>query len=310
MRILITGAAGFIGSHLAELLLGQEHEVVGVDNFITGSPRTIAQLQAHPRFTFVEANVIEPLALDGPLDRIYHLASPSSPVAYASHRIATLKVNSLGTCNLLDLADQKQARFLMASTSEIYGDPLISPQREEHWGNVNSIGLRSMYEEAKRFSEAAAMAYQRERQADTRIVRIFNTYGPRMSANDGRVVPSFVQRVLGNEPIVIYGDGTQARSFCYVSDIVRGIALAMEADFHEPINLGNPEEVSILQLARHILELMPGTRSRIAFESGPAYDPRVRRPDISRARQILAWSPQIALVEGLGRVIDYFRNGR
>ena len=221
-------------------------------------------------FRLIEHDVIEPLAFDGPLDRIYHLASPSSPLAYTTHRVATMKVNGAGTCNLLDLAIDKGARFLVASTAEIYGDPAVTPQREDHWGNVNPIGLNSVYEESKRFAEACAMAYNREKQADTRIVRIFNTYGPRMSIDDGRVITNFISQALKGEPITIFGDGTQTRCFCYVSDMARGIRQAMEADFHEPINLGSPEEVSMLQLARMILGLMPGTSSRLAFGPAPA----------------------------------------
>jgi dTDP-glucose 4,6-dehydratase len=308
MRILITGAAGFIGSHLADLLLSEGHDIVGVDNFISGSRRNIAHLNGESRFHFIQHDVIEPLKLDGLLDRIYHLASPSSPLAYTTHRVATMKVNGQGTCNLLDLAVEKGARFLVASTAEIYGDPAVTPQREDHWGNVNPIGLNSVYEESKRFAEACAMAYNRQMQADTRIVRIFNTYGPRMSINDGRVITNFISQALKGEPITILGDGTQTRCFCFVSDMARGIRLAMEADFHEPINLGSPEEVSMLQLARMILALTPGTASRLAFGPAPAYDPRIRKADISRARQILAWSPQVPLSEGLAKTVDHFRH--
>jgi dTDP-glucose 4,6-dehydratase len=305
--MLITGAAGFIGSHLADLLLGQGHEVVGVDNFITGTPRNVAHLKSNGGFSLIEHDVIVPLKLSGPVDRIYHLASPAAPDAYAANRVFTMKTNSQGTCNLLDLAVEKGAWFLVASTSEVYGDPLVTPQREEHWGNVNPIGLNSVYEESKRFAEACAMAYQRERQADTRIVRIFNTYGPRMSIKDGRVITNFACQALAGEPVTVFGDGTQTRSFCYVSDLVRGIALAMECDFHEPINLGNPEEVSIVQLARDIIALAPGTRSKVVFQPSPAYDPRVRTPDISRAKQILGWAPAVPRVQGLAKVVEYVR---
>src|SRR5205807_1835142 len=263
MRILISVAAGFLGSHLTDLLLSQGHEVVGVDNFITGKPQNIAHLKDNPNFTFIRHDVIDSTDVPGPVDRIYHMASPASPIGYVKHQVATLKVNSQGTWNLLELALEKNARFLMASTSECYGDPAVHPQREDYWGNVNPIGLRSMYDEAKRFGEACTMAYHRERGADTRIVRIFNTYGPRMDPYDGRVVISFIRQALNDEPITVFGDGRQTRSLCYVSDLVRGINQTMECDFHEPINLGNPDEVTILQIAREILELVPGTKSRI-----------------------------------------------
>lgn len=307
MRVLISGAAGFIGSHLSDLHLSQGDEVVGMDNFVTGRAENIAHLRDHPRFQFLEADVTQPLSIDGPLDRIYHLASPASPRAYAMHRIATMKVNSQGSWNLLELAVRKNARYLVASTSEIYGDPQPPVQREDYWGNVNPIGLRSMYEEAKRFSEAVAMAYHREKGADTRILRIFNTYGPRMGIGDGRVITSFAIAALRGENLTVYGDGTQTRALCYVSDLIRGMQSAMEADFHEPINIGNPEEVTIVQLARDIIRLVPGTSSKIIFEPSPAYDPRTRKPDISRARQILGWSPTVPRSEGLAKVVEYYR---
>jgi len=307
MRIAISGAAGFIGSHLADHLLAQSHEVVGLDNLLTGRLSNIAHLKHNKRFNLLQQDVTESFKIDGPLDRIYHLASPASPVAYASHRIETMKVNSQGTWNLLDLALEKKSRFLVASTSEIYGDPPKNIQREDFWGNVNPIGLRSMYEEAKRFSEACAMAYNRERGADTRIVRIFNTYGPRMHPADGRVVTNFVRQALKDQPITIAGDGTQTRSFCYVSDTVRGLSAVMEADFSEPINIGNPEETPIIQLAKNILELLPESKSKITFEPRADYDPRNRCPDIMRAKQILNWTPKIPLKEGLAKVVEYHR---
>jgi len=307
MRVLISGAAGFLGSHLADHLLAQSHEVVGLDNLLTGRPANIAHLKHDNRFTLLQQDVTENFKIDGPIDRIYHLASPASPVAYASHRVETMKVNSQGTWNLLELAVDRKARFLVASTSEIYGDPPKSIQREDFWGNVNPIGLRSMYEEAKRFSEACAMAYNRERGADTRIVRIFNTYGPRMHPADGRVVTNFVRQALKNEPITIAGDGTQTRSFCFVSDTVRGLSAVMEADFSEPINIGNPEETPIIQLAKNILELVPESKSKITFEPRADYDPRNRCPDIMRAKQILGWTPKIPLKEGLAKVVEYHR---
>src|SRR2546423_52267 len=277
MRILISGAAGFLGSHLTDLLLSQGHEVVGVDNFITGRRENIAHLKRETRYDFIEHDVIEPVGLDAryTIDRIYHMASPASPIGYVKHQVATLKVNSQGTWNLLELSLEKKSRFLMASTSECYGDPAVNPQPESYWGNVNPIGLRSMYDEAKRFSEACTMAYYRERKADTRLIRIFNTYGPRMDPYDGRVVISFIRQALNNEPLTVFGDGMQTRSLCYVSDLVRGINAVMESDFHEPINLGNPEEVTILQIAKQILELIPQSKSQIVHQPMPPDDPRV-----------------------------------
>jgi dTDP-glucose 4,6-dehydratase len=236
------------------------------------------------------------------------MASPASPVGYVKHQVATLKVNSQGTWNLLELGERKHARFLMASTSECYGDPAVNPQKEEYWGNVNPIGLRSMYDEAKRFSEACTMAYHRERGVDTRIIRIFNTYGPRMDPTDGRVVINFIRQALGNEPLTVYGEGKQTRSLCYVSDLVRGINLTMEADFHEPINLGNPDEITILSIAREILSLVPTSTSQIVHQPMPPDDPRVRCPDITRARQILGWQPTVSRREGLAKMIEYYRD--
>jgi nucleoside-diphosphate-sugar epimerase len=307
MRILVSGAAGFLGSHLTDLLLSQGHTVVGADNFITGKPANVAHLEADKRFTLIRHDVVEPLKVDGPIDRVYHMASPASPIGYVKHQVATLKVNSAGTWNLLELAESKNARFLMASTSETYGDPTVNPQREEYWGNVNPIGLRSMYDEAKRFSEACTMAYYRERKLDTRLIRIFNTYGPRMDPYDGRVVINFIRQALNNEPLTVCGEGKQTRSLCYVSDLVRGINLVMESDFHEPINLGNPDEVTILQIAKEIMELVPGTKSTITFLPMPPDDPRVRCPDITRAKQILGWSPTVSRKDGLARMIEFYR---
>ena len=307
MRILISGAAGFLGSNLTDLILSQGNEVVGVDNFITGKRDNIAHLAGNPNFTLIEHNVIEPLKVDGPIDRIYHMASPATTVGYYKNQIATLKANSQGTCNLLELALEKSARFLVASTSEIYGEAAKSPQPETYWGFVNPIGLRSIYDEAKRFSETCTMAYHRERGADTRIIRMFNTYGPRMDPHDGRVVTTFIRQALTNEPITVYGDGTQARSLCYVSDTLAGLRLAMDADFHEPINVGNPDLVTIVQLAREILELIPESKSKIAFATKPDYDPRVLKPDLMRARQVLGWKPTISRKEGLSNLIEDFR---
>src|SRR3954469_18070626 len=299
MRILISGGAGFLGSHLTDLLLSQGHEVIGVDNFITGKEENILHLSGNPKYKFVRQDVIDAFNVDGPVDRIYHMASPASPIGYVKHQVATMKVNSQGTWNLLEMACAKNARFLMASTSECYGDPAVHPQREEYWGNVNPIGLRSMYDEAKRFSEACTMAYHRERKADTRLIRIFNTYGPRMDPFDGRVVISFIRQALNNEPITVFGEGKQTRSLCYVSDLVRGINLTMESDFHEPINLGNPEEITILPIAKEILALIPTSTSKITFQPMPPDAPRVRCPDISRAKQILGWTPVVGRKQGL-----------
>jgi dTDP-glucose 4,6-dehydratase len=307
MRILISGAAGFLGSHLTDLLLSQGHGVVGVDNLITGKCGNIAHLKGETRYRFVQHDVIEPLVIDGPIDRIYHMASPASPVGYVKHQVATLKVNSQGTWNLLELACEKRARFLMASTSECYGDPAVHPQREDYWGNVNPIGMRSMYDEAKRFSEACTMAYRRERGADTRIIRIFNTYGPRMDPYDGRVVISFIRQALNDEPLTVFGEGKQTRSLCYVSDLVRGINLTMESDFFEPINLGNPEELTILDIAREVLALIPESRSQIIFQPMPPDDPKVRCPDITRAKTILGWTPLVQRREGLKKMIEWYR---
>jgi dTDP-glucose 4,6-dehydratase len=308
MRILISGAAGFLGSHLTDLLLAQGHSVVGVDNLITGKLDNIAHLKSNPHYTFIQHDVIEPLNVDGPIDRIYHMASPASPIGYVKHQVATLKVNSQGTWNLLELAVAKGGRFLMASTSECYGDPAVHPQQEEYWGNVNPVGMRSMYDEAKRFSEACTMAYHRERKADTRIIRIFNTYGPRMDPYDGRVVISFIRQALNNEPLTIFGEGKQTRSLCYVSDLIRGINLTMESDFHEPINLGNPQEMTILDIAREVMELIPGTKSTIVHQPMPPDDPRLRCPDITRAKTILGWTPVVPRKEGLKRMIDFYRD--
>ena len=310
MRILISGAAGFLGSHLTDLLLAQGHEVVGVDNFITGRPENIAHLAGRDGYSLVEADVIEPLGgkITGKVDRIYHMASPASPIGYVKQQVATLKVNSAGTWNLLELALEHDARFLMASTSECYGDPLVNPQPESYWGNVNPIGMRSMYDEAKRFSEACVMGYHRERGADTRIIRIFNTYGPRMDPHDGRVVISFIKQALHDEPLTVFGDGKQTRSLCYVSDLVRGINGVMEGDFAEPINLGNPSELTILDIAKEVLALIPESKSQITFHAMPPDDPKVRCPDISRAKKLLGWEPAVSRRAGLSKMIEFYRD--
>jgi dTDP-glucose 4,6-dehydratase len=305
MRTLITGGAGFIGSHLCERFLARGDEVVCVDNFITGTPTNVEPLRSQPRFTLIEHDVSKPLEIDGPIDNILHFASPASPVDYLMYPIQTLKVGSLGTHNALGLARAKSARFLMASTSEVYGDPEQHPQREDYWGHVNPIGLRGCYDEAKRFSEAIVMAYHRAHGVDTRIIRIFNTYGPRMRLDDGRVLPNFMGQALRGEPLTVYGDGSQTRSFCYVDDLVEGIVRLMGKQFHEPVNLGNPDEVTILQFAQEILALS-GSQSPIDYRPLPQDDPKLRKPDITRARQLLGWEPQVNRHDGLRRTLDYF----
>jgi dTDP-glucose 4,6-dehydratase len=306
MRTLITGGAGFIGSHLCERFLAKGHEVVCVDNFITGTPANIEPFRANPRFRFVEHDVSKPVRIDGPLDHVLHFASPASPVDYLTYPIQTLKVGSLGTHNALGLAKLKKARFLLASTSEVYGDPEEHPQRETYWGHVNPIGPRGCYDESKRFAEAIVMAYHRAHGVDTRIIRIFNTYGPRMRLDDGRVLPNFMGQALRGEPLTVYGDGSQTRSFCYVDDLVEGIDRLLGKDFHEPVNLGNPDEVTILQFAEEILALS-GSKSQIAYKALPQDDPKVRKPDITRARQLLGWEPRVARQDGLRRTLAYFQ---
>ena len=306
MRLLITGAAGFLGSHLCDRFLADGHEVVGVDNFLTGSPRNLAHLEDEPRFTFLEQDVTEPLAIEGALGGVLHLASPASPVDYLELPIETLEVGSLGTRNALELAQEKGARFLLASTSEIYGDPLEHPQRESYWGNVNPIGPRSVYDEAKRFAEALTMAYHRTREVDTRIARIFNTYGPRMRPGDGRVVTNFVVQALRGEPLTVYGDGSQTRSFCYVEDEADGLFRLFMSEVVDPVNLGNPNEFTIRELAETILQLT-GSASVIEERPLPEDDPKVRRPDITRAKELLGWEPRVQLREGLERTLPYLR---
>jgi dTDP-glucose 4,6-dehydratase len=306
-RTVITGGAGFVGSHLCERFLTEGHEVVCVDNLLTGHRRNIAHLFDNPRYSFVEHNVSETIAIDGPVDNVLHFASPASPADYLAHPIATLKVGSLGTHNALGLAKAKDARFLLASTSEVYGDPDVHPQREDYWGNVNPIGPRGCYDEAKRFAEAITMAYFRYHGVKTRIIRIFNTYGPRMRLNDGRVLPAFMGQVLRDEPMSVYGKGDQTRSFCYVTDLVDGIYRLLHADFNEPVNIGNPSEITVLELAREIIAMVPGTKSTIAYEPLPQDDPRRRRPDITRAQTLLGWNPTIERPEGLARTLEYFR---
>jgi dTDP-glucose 4,6-dehydratase len=306
MRTVITGGAGFVGSHLCERFLAEGHEVVAVDNLITGSLANIEPLRANKRFTFVQSDISRPLEVDGPVDNVLHFASPASPVDYLKHPIPTLKVGSLGTHNTLGLAKLKEARFLLASTSEVYGDPAMHPQREDYWGNVNPIGVRGCYDEAKRFAEAITMAYHRYHGVNTHIVRIFNTYGPRMRLDDGRVVPNLMAQALRGQPMTVYGDGSQTRSFCYVSDLVEGIYRLLFADFHEPVNCGNPNEVSILEFAKEIQKLA-GRPCPIEFEPLPQDDPKVRRPDITRARTLLGWEPKVDRVEGMQRTMEYFK---
>lgn len=306
MRLLVTGAAGFLGSHLVDRLLAEGHTVVGMDNFVTGAAPNLAHLAAHPRFELREHNVSESIPWNGPLDGIFHFASPASPVDYLQLPIQTLKVGSLGTHNCLGLARATGARFFLASTSEVYGDPLVHPQPETYWGNVNPVGVRGVYDEAKRFSEAMTMAYHRYHGLETRIVRIFNTYGPRMRPRDGRVVSNFIVQALRGEPITIYGDGSQTRSFCYVSDLIEGIYRLFRSDRSDPLNLGNPGEFTVRELAEMVRE-MTGSASPIESRPLPQDDPRVRCPDITQARTILGWEPVVPLREGLALTIEYFR---
>ncbi|MGH9364734.1 MAG: UDP-glucuronic acid decarboxylase family protein [Thermoanaerobaculia bacterium] len=306
MRALVTGGAGFLGSHLCERLLAEGHAVVAMDTLLTGSRRNIAHLEGRPGFSFVPHDVTKFIALEGPLDAVLHFASPASPIDYLELPIQTLKVGSLGTHNALGLAQAKGARFLLASTSEVYGDPLVHPQPESYWGNVNPIGPRGVYDEAKRFAEAITMAYQRANGVDTRIVRIFNTYGERMRPRDGRVVPALIGQALAGEPLTVFGDGSQTRSFCYVSDLIDGIYRLLNSSEKEPINMGNPAELSVLDFARTIKDLTR-TKSAIVFKPLPVDDPRVRQPDITKARTLLGWEPKVKLEDGLARTIEYFR---
>ena len=305
MRVLVTGAAGFLGSHLCDRLLAEGHTVVAMDNLVTGNTDNIAHLAGNPRFSFVKHDVTNYIYLAGELDAILHFASPASPVDYLELPIQTLKVGSLGTHNALGVAKAKKARLLLASTSEVYGDPLVHPQTEEYWGNVNPIGPRGVYDEAKRFAEAITMAYHRYHGVETRIVRIFNTYGPRMRLNDGRVVPNFIKQALNREPLTVYGAGNQTRSFCYVSDLVEGIYRLLLSDETLPTNIGNPAEMTILQFAERI-NALTGNPGGIIYEALPKDDPQQRRPDITKARRLLGWEPQVGLDEGLERTIAYF----
>ena len=306
MRALVTGGAGFIGSHLCEFLLDQGWEVVCMDNFVTGSPENVAPLQARPGFRLVRHNVTEYLRVDGPLDWVLHLASPASPRDYLELPIQTLKVGALGTHNALGLAKAKDARCLLASTSEVYGDPLIHPQREDYWGNVNPVGPRGVYDEAKRFAEAITMAYHRFHGVDTRIARIFNCFGPRMRIDDGRAIPAFISQALAGRPLTVFGDGSQTRSFQYISDLIDGLWRLVRAPVTDPVNLGNPQEMTLLELAKRILRLT-GARSEIVFRPLPTDDPKVRQPDIGRALALLGWEPRVEVDEGLRLTIDWFR---
>jgi dTDP-glucose 4,6-dehydratase len=303
---VVTGGAGFLGSHLSDLLLERGHRVIAIDNFVTGSVENIDHLAGNPNFKFIQQDVTEFIFLHEPVNYVWHFASPASPIDYLELPIQTLKVGSLGTHKALGLARNKGARILLASTSEIYGDPLIHPQTEEYWGNVNTIGPRGCYDESKRFAEALVMAYHREHGIETRIVRIFNTYGPRMRLKDGRVVPAFVSQALKHKPITVFGTGLQTRSFCYCSDLIEGIYRLMMSDHSEPVNIGNPQELTMLQFAQEIIRAT-GSKSKVVHKPLPQDDPKQRRPDITRARKWLKWEPKVSLGEGLERTIAYFR---
>ncbi|MBZ5621349.1 MAG: SDR family oxidoreductase [Acidobacteriia bacterium] len=306
MRIVVSGGAGFIGSHLCDRLLGDGNTVVVLDNLLTGNRGNLAQLKAEPRLCLVEQDITQPLAVEGPVDCVANLASPASPKDYLEYPIETLDVGSAGTRRMLELALEKGARFLLSSTSECYGDPMVHPQVETYWGNVNPVGPRSCYDESKRFAEALTMAYHRKYGIRTNIARIFNTYGPRMKLNDGRVVPAFLDSALRGEPITVFGDGSQTRSFCYVSDLVDGLCRLMLSEERYPVNLGNPCEMTILEFAEYIRR-MTGSRSEIVFEPLPVDDPQQRKPDITKARGVLGWEPQVSLEEGLRPTVEYFR---
>ncbi|HZV60340.1 MAG TPA: UDP-glucuronic acid decarboxylase family protein [Candidatus Eremiobacteraceae bacterium] len=305
MRAVITGGAGFLGSHLCDRLLAEGWHVLVLDNLITGAEKNLGHLKNERRFQFERADVSDPLKISGEVAYVFHFASPASPPDYLKHPIETMKVGSIGTMNALELARNKNAKFLIASTSECYGDPNVSPQSEEYWGNVNPVGPRSVYDEAKRFSEAITMAFHRHYGLDTRIVRIFNTYGPRMRLNDGRALPNFVFQALSGRPITIFGDGQQTRSFCYVSDLIEGIYRLSQSDEHFPVNIGNPTEMTILEFARQVLKHYKNARE-IVYESLPQDDPKRRKPDISKAKRLLGWEPKVTLEDGLRMTLDYF----
>jgi dTDP-glucose 4,6-dehydratase len=307
LTTVVTGGAGFLGSHLTDRLLAEGHSVIGIDNFITGSPENIQHLAGRDDYKFIKHDVSNYIFVPGEVDYVFHFASPASPIDYLEFPIPTLKVGSLGTHNALGLAKEKGATFLLASTSECYGDPLVHPQREDYWGNVNPIGPRGVYDEAKRFAEAMTMAYHRYHNVDTKIVRIFNTYGPRMRLRDGRVVPAFIGQALTGQPLTIFGDGQQTRSFCFCSDLIDGIFKLSQSDFHEPVNIGNPREMTIKQFAEEIIRIT-GTSSQIEYKPLPIDDPKVRQPDITRAKTILGWEPKVDFEQGIQKTIDYFRS--
>ncbi len=305
MRIVVTGGAGFVGSHLCDYLLEKGHSVICLDNLLTGTMENITHLLGNDEFTYVEHNVTEYISVEGGVDAVLHMASPASPVDYLKLPIPTLKVGSIGTLNALGLAKEKKSKFLLTSTSEVYGDPKVHPQPEGYWGNVNPVGPRGVYDEAKRFAEALTMAYHRAHNVDTHIVRIFNTYGPRMRLNDGRALPAFISQALRDEDLTVFGDGSQTRSFCYISDMVEGLYKLLMSDEHDPVNIGNPSEITVLQLAREIIELT-STRGKVVFKPLPQDDPKVRRPDISKAQRVLGWEPRVDRQEGLKETVKYF----
>jgi dTDP-glucose 4,6-dehydratase len=308
LRVVLTGGAGFIGSHLSKRLLDDDHELICVDNLITGKRDHVEQLASNPRFKFVDHNISQPFFVDGEIDAVLHLASLASPVDYLRYPIPTLKVGALGTWHTLGLAKAKGARYLLTSTSEVYGDPLVHPQPETYWGNVNPVGPRGVYDESKRYAESMVMAYHLTHGIDTRIARIFNTFGPGMRPDDGRAVPTFIMQALKDEPMTVHGDGSQTRSLCYVDDMVEGLVRLLQSSEHHPVNVGNPEEMTVLQIAELVRELCD-SRSEIVFTGRPVDDPTTRQPDITRARQILGWEPKVPAREGLQRTIDWFREG-
>lgn len=308
MRIVLTGGAGFIGSHLSKRLLDDDHEVICVDNLITGRRDHVDQLASVPGFTFVDHNISQPFFIDGAIDAVLHLASLASPVDYLRYPIPTLKVGALGTWHTLGLAKEKSARYLLTSTSEVYGDPLVHPQPETYWGNVNPVGPRGVYDESKRYAESMVMAYHLTHGIDTRIARIFNTFGPGMRPDDGRAVPTFIMQALKEEPMTVHGDGSQTRSLCYIDDMVEGLVRLLHSSEHHPVNIGNPEEMTVLQIAEMVRELC-GSRAEVVFTGRPVDDPTTRQPDITRASEILGWEPKVPAREGLQRTIDWFREG-
>ncbi len=307
MRTLITGGAGFLGSHLCDYLMEKGHDVICIDNLLTGSSENIEHCIGNSKFTFIKHNVSEYIYIEGEIDNVLHFASPASPLDYLKLPIQTLKVGSLGTLNAIGVAKDKKARFLLASTSEVYGDPLVHPQPEDYWGNVNPVGPRGVYDEAKRFAEAMVMAYHRSHGVDTRIVRIFNTYGSRMRINDGRALPAFISQALNGKDLTVFGDGSQTRSFCYVSDLVEGIHRLLVSDVTDPVNIGNPTEIKLIDVAKEIVE-MTGSKSKIIFKPLPIDDPKCRQPDITKAKKLLNWVPEVSRTDGLKKTIEYFRS--